>query len=60
MGYKGSYMAMQGPVAGAIGICIYSPPLVDRIWLWVYHNKLPHRPHILSKGGLEVLEHREW
>ena len=53
MGYKGSYMAMQGPVAGAIGICIYiySPPLVDRIWLWVYHNKLPRYPTFyLLKG----------
>ena len=22
----------------------YSPPEVDRIWLWVYHNKIPIYP----------------
>ena len=22
----------------------YSPPLVDRIWLWVYYNKIPIYP----------------
>ena len=29
----------------------YSPPSVDRIWLWVYSNKIPTCSHILSTSG---------
>ena len=32
---------------------IYSPPEVDRIWLWVYHNKIPIYPiFFLLKGTI--------
>ena len=31
---------------------VYSPPEVDRIWLWVYYNKIPiYRIFYLLKGG---------
>ena len=32
--------------------CNYIPPYVDRIWLWVYYNKIPIYPiFYLLKGG---------
>ena len=32
---------------------VYSPPSVDRIWLWVYYNKTPIYPiFYLLKGAL--------
>ena len=34
----------------------YSPPEVDRIWLWVYYNKSPIYPiFYLLKGDYRVL-----
>ena len=36
----------------------YSPPQVDGIWLWVFHNEIPIYPifHVL-KGGYTVNMH---
>ena len=35
----------------------YSPPEVDRIWLWVYHSKIPTYPiFYLLKGACKALE----
>ena len=34
-----------------VGETVYSPPSVDRIWLWVYHNKIHIYPIVyLLKG----------
>ena len=37
----------------------YSPPKVDRIWLWVYYNKIPIYPIFYSiylRGTIELRE----
>ena len=37
------------------GFRAYSPPSVDRIWLWVDHNKIPIYPIVyLLKGDYRV------
>ena len=37
-------------------ITVYSPPEVDRIWLWVYYNKIPLYPiFYLLKGDCRIL-----
>ena len=34
---------------------VYSPPQVDRIWLWVYYNKIPIYPiFYLLKGDYRL------
>ena len=41
---------METTIEG-LGFGVYSPPLVDRIWLWVYYNKIPIYPiFYLLKG----------
>ena len=34
---------METTVEG-LGFKVYSPPQVDRIWLWVQYNKIPIYP----------------
>ena len=35
---------------------VYSPPYVDRIWLWVYYNKVPIYPIFYRLDG----DYRGW
>ena len=38
------------------GTLVYSPPEVDRIWLWVYYNKIPIYPiFYLLKGTVGLM-----
>ena len=48
---SGGYMGimekkMETTIMGYIGFRVYSPSVIDRIWLWVYFNQII--PHILS------------
>ena len=37
-------------------LTIYSPPYVDRIWLWVYYTKIPLYPiFYLLKGDTKLI-----
>ena len=41
-----------------VGTTNYSPPEVDRIWLWVYYNKIPMYPiFYLLKGDYSTLSY---
>ena len=43
---------MHRPVGYVKG---YSPPSVNRIWLWVYHDKIPIYPNLyLLKGDFKL------
>ena len=34
-----------------LGARVYSPPLVDRIWFWVYDNRIPINPYSIYFRG---------
>ena len=36
-----AYVRAELPLQGNGVVVAYSPPEVDRIWLWVYNNKTP-------------------
>ena len=52
--YRGYIGTMEKKMETTIGVycLVYSPPLVDRIWLWVYYNKIPIYPIFYLLEGI--------
>ena len=41
---------METTIKG-LGFMVYSPPYVDRTWLWVVHNEIPIYPVFYVRKG---------
>ena len=55
LGFRVGEFSIWGSVISVFRV--HSPPQVDRIWLWIYYNKIPMYPILyLLKGtiGLRV------